>query len=179
MRFALGHGFRKGRLLTAASRKAWKQQREAARGARWDDHDTIGIVALDGNGGMAASCTTSGLAYKLPGRVGDSPLVGHGLYCDERAGGAVATGVGEEVIKVCGSYQVVEFMRQGIEPDEAVRRVLERMLRRDPAGPRHQVGIVALRADGTAGYASTKPGFTVTITRDGRHRTLDAQSLLG
>jgi isoaspartyl peptidase/L-asparaginase-like protein (Ntn-hydrolase superfamily) len=129
---------------------------------------------------MAAACTTSGLAWKLAGRVGDSPLIGHGLYCDDEAGGAAATGVGEEVIRVCGSYQVVEFMRQGVDPDVAVRRVLQRILRRKGAAAEPNfVGLVALRSDGEIGYASTTPGFRVAVSRMGRHELVDAPSLLG
>ena len=127
---------------------------------------------------MAAACTTSGLAWKLPGRVGDSPLIGHGLYCDEKAGGAAATGVGEEVITVCGSYQVVEFMRQGMEPEEAARRVLQRILDRDPGGPPRMVGFIALRTDGLVGYAGTSQDFTATVSRNGHHETLAAPSIL-
>lgn len=126
---------------------------------------------------MAAACTTSGLANKLPGRVGDSPLIGHGLYCDETAGGAVATGVGEEVIKVCGSYQVVEFMRQGIDPNEAVRRVIDRVLKRDPANHDKLVAFAALRADGEIGYGSTVDGFQVAVSRDGQHDLIDSPTL--
>jgi isoaspartyl peptidase/L-asparaginase-like protein (Ntn-hydrolase superfamily) len=135
------------------------------------------MIALAEGGRMAGACTTSGLAWKLPGRVGDSPLIGHGMYCDEQAGGAAATGVGEEVIKVCGSYQVVEFMRQGVEPEEAVRRVLQRIVRRERSGKLPLVGFVALRADGRVGYASTVPGFEVALSRGARHEVLEASSL--
>ena len=126
---------------------------------------------------MAVACTTSGLALKLPGRVGDSPLIGHGLYCDDEAGGAAATGVGEEVIKVCGSYQVVEFMRQGLEPQEAIERVLRRIVRRDSANRERLVGFVALRADGRVGCASITPGFEAAISRVDAREVVAASSL--
>lgn len=168
-RFALEQGFRKEKLLTPQARKRWKQKTQA-RG-----HDTIGIVLLDRDGRMAAACSTSGLAFKLPGRVGDSPLVGHGLYCDERAGGAAATGVGEEVIKVCGSYQIVEFMRGGVEPAEAIRRVLERIARRRKHRAEDDVAFVALRADGEVGFASLRPGFEAALSRGDDHRVVAAQ----
>jgi len=135
------------------------------------------MVAIDQRMNMAAACTTSGLAWKLPGRVGDSPLIRYGLYCDDSVGGAAATGVGEEVIKVCGSYQVVEFMRQGIHPQEAVERVLKRILDRDPARPERWVGFVALRKDGEVGFASTNPGFQVAITTKAKNETSSAPSL--
>jgi isoaspartyl peptidase/L-asparaginase-like protein (Ntn-hydrolase superfamily) len=113
---------------------------------------------------MAAACTTSGLAWKLPGRVGDSPLIGHGLYCDSKAGGASATGVGEEIIKVAGSYQIVEFMRQGMDPSEACRRVIERIVARDPANAQRMAGFVAVRADGVVGYGTMGTRFEVAVS---------------
>ena len=177
--FALQHGFRKQDLLTPEAKRAWEKRRAQLSEMVPEGHDTCGIVTMDADGRMAAACTTSGAAWKLPGRVGDSPLIGHGLYCDTRAGGAVATGAGEEVIKVCGSYQVVEFMRQGVAPDEAVRRVLQRILRRDPVNNNRQVGLLALRADGQVGYGSLTPGFEVSVSRGGKHETHPAPSLVG
>jgi isoaspartyl peptidase/L-asparaginase-like protein (Ntn-hydrolase superfamily) len=176
-RFALAHGFEEENLLTDGARSAWEEHRAKDRPPARDDHDTIGMVALSPDGRMAAACTTSGLAWKLPGRVGDSPLIGHGLYCDEQAGGAAATGIGEEVIRVCGSYQVVEFMRQGVDPGVAVRRVLRRILRRAGGDEARFVGFVALRADGRVGFASTTPGFQVSLSRQGRHQVLTAPNL--
>jgi isoaspartyl peptidase/L-asparaginase-like protein (Ntn-hydrolase superfamily) len=178
-RFALAHGFEAENLLTQEARKAWEEQRGVTDGGTAANHDTVGMVALAGDGRMAAACTTSGLAWKLPGRVGDSPLIGHGLYCDERAGAAVATGFGEDVIRVCGSYQTVEFMRQGMEPEAAVRTVLQRILVRPGAERDHQVGLIALRADGRVGYASLNAGFQVTLSQDRDTRIFDAPALLG
>jgi isoaspartyl peptidase/L-asparaginase-like protein (Ntn-hydrolase superfamily) len=176
-RFALEQGFEDENLLTDDSRAAWEAYRAEDRPPERDHHDTIGMVALRPDGRMAAACSTSGLAWKLPGRVGDSPLIGHGLYCDEQAGGAAATGIGEEVIRVCGSYQVVEFMRQGVDPGVAVRRVLQRILRHAGEDEAGFVGFVALRADGKVGFASTTPGFQVTVSRQGRHQVLTAPNL--
>jgi len=179
-RFALENGFEEEELLTEGARQAWEEYRASGGQPAVADHDTIGLVGRAPDGHMAAACTTSGLAWKLAGRVGDSPLIGHGLYCDEQAGGAAATGVGEEVIRVCGSYQAVEFMRQGVDPGVAARRVLQRILRRKGAAAEPNfVGIVALRADGEIGYASTTPGFRVAVSRMGRHELVDAPSLLG
>jgi L-asparaginase/N4-(beta-N-acetylglucosaminyl)-L-asparaginase len=178
-RFALRHGFSEEELLTDSARTQWEKQRAGSADLQPEGHDTIGMVGRAVDGRMSAACTTSGLSWKVPGRVGDSPLIGHGLYCDEQAGGAVATGVGEEVIRVCGSYQVVEYMRQGIDPNVAVRRVLQRILRRNGAGEPQFVGFAALRADGAVGYASTIPGFQVAVSRTGRHEVIDAPSLIG
>jgi isoaspartyl peptidase/L-asparaginase-like protein (Ntn-hydrolase superfamily) len=176
-RFALRHGFKKEKLLTDEAKRQWKEG--LATGGKPRGHDTLGLIAMSRSGEMAAVCTTSGLALKLPGRVGDSPLIGDGLYCDGRVGGAVATGLGEEVIKVCGSYQVVEFMRQGLPPDEAVRRVLQRIADRN-RGKREMpfVGMAALRADGAVGFASTTPPFQAAVSRGGSHELLDTPSLL-
>jgi len=172
-RFALDQGFKTENLLTPEAKQAWREWRRSERKPA-GGHDTIGMIALTPDGTMAASCTTSGLAWKLPGRVGDSPLVGHGVYCDAQVGGAAATGIGEEVIKVCGSYQVVEFMRQGLDPQEAVRRVLERILRRNPAMQDEFIGFIALRRDGAHGLVSTNLDFKVALTRGAEHRLLDA-----
>ena len=111
------------------------------------------MLALDRSGRMAGACSTSGRSYKLPGRVGDSPIIGAGLYVDAEVGGAAATGVGEEVIKVAGSFAVVEHMRSGASPAEAIERVLRRIEKR--RGDRDtDVSFVALRKDGaTAGVS--------------------------
>ena len=176
--FALSKGFQERDLLTDAAREAWHKWREGERKKdQTEDHDTIGMVALDSRGQMAAACTTSGLAWKIPGRVGDSPLVGHGLYCDSKVGGAAATGIGEEVIKVCGSYQVVEFMRQGVHPQMAVRKVLQRVLDRQPTKPERWVGFIALRKDGEVGFASTNTGFQVAVANRDGNRAIVAESL--
>jgi isoaspartyl peptidase/L-asparaginase-like protein (Ntn-hydrolase superfamily) len=176
-RFALEHGFEEQNLLTDEARAAWEAFRSENPRSDETGHDTIGMVVRNPDGRMAAACTTSGLAWKLPGRVGDSPLIGHGVYCDDEAGGAVATGIGEDVMRVCGSYQVVEFMRQGLDPNVAVRRVLQRILRRKGGDPTHMVGFAALRADGRYGYASTVPGFQVSLSQQGQHAVLDAPSM--
>jgi isoaspartyl peptidase/L-asparaginase-like protein (Ntn-hydrolase superfamily) len=175
--FALEQGFEAENLLTDSAREAWEKRKTTATPTVEENHDTIGMVARHPDGRMAAACTTSGMAWKLPGRVGDSPLIGHGLYCDEQAGGAVATGVGEEVIRVCGSYQVVEFMRQGVDPNVAVRRVIQRILRRKGSEKVEHVGFAALRADGEVGFASTLPGFQVTLSRQGRLDVFDAPGI--
>jgi len=173
-RFALKRGFRAENLLTPSARSAWEAIQVGNPAEQPPNHDTIGMIARAADGSMAASCTTSGLAWKMPGRVGDSPLIGHGLYCDARAGGACATGIGEEIIKVCGSYQVVEFMRQGNSPDEAIRRVIDRILRREPKNAERFIGFVALRADGEVGYAATTAGFQAAVYRGKRHELMDA-----
>lgn len=186
LRFARDQGFAEEDLLTPESRAAWEKWRaeEGARGVAprsegrpgrgIGDHDTIGMLAIDRTGNMAAATSTSGLAWKLPGRVGDSPLVGHGLYCDSQVGGAVATGVGEEVIRVCGAASAVFAMAAGRSPQEAVLGVLERILRVDPENRGRQIALVALRKDGAVGYAAMGPGFQVALSRGGTDELLDS-----
>lgn len=174
-RFALSQGFVRENLLTEQAQAAWQEAKAKGRLVP-DGHDTIGIIVRDVDGGMAAACTTSGMAWKMAGRVGDSPLIGAGLYCDQEAGGAVATGDGEEVIRVCGSYQVVEFMRQGVDPGVAIRRVLQRIVRRAKQKLPF-VGFTALRADGVIGHGSTTAGFQAAVSQTGRHEIVDAPFL--
>lgn len=130
-----------------------------AQEKRWWGHDTIGILVRDRGGTMAGACSTSGTPFKLPGRVGDSPIIGHGLYVDPVAGGAVATGTGELISAVCGSFLVVEFMRAGRSAAEAIRETLLRIEQSFTLEPQHQVAFVALRADGDLSGGALRKGF--------------------
>ena len=165
--FAVSQGFQESNLLSpeaAAKYQAWRKENPnlarprvpgGAGASGGGGHDTIGMLALDRNGRLAGACTTSGRSYKLPGRVGDSPIIGAGLYVDGEAGAAAATGVGEEVIKVAGSFAVVEHMRSGASPQEAIDRVLARIVKR--RGDRDtDVSFVALRKDGQAAGGSLR-----------------------
>lgn len=129
-----------------------------------ENHDTIGMIAMDANGRLAGSCTTSGMAYKIHGRVGDSPIIGAGLFVDGEVGAACATGVGELVIRTAGSSAVVELMRQGVDPTEACKEVVLRILRKNPALEEMQVGFLALRSDGVHGAWSIYEGFNYAFT---------------
>ncbi len=168
--FALAQGFKKENLLTKESEQAWKEWLKTSKykPSMKDfnlNHDTIGIVALDAAGNLSGACTTSGMAYKMHGRIGDSPIIGAGLYVDNEVGAAAATGVGEEVIKMVGSYLVVELMRQGKSPDEACRAAVERIVKRDLTKAKEiQVGFVALNKAGEFGGYSLQTGFTVTVS---------------
>ena len=126
-------------------------------------HDTIGILAIDGQGTMAGACTTSGMAFKIPGRVGDAPLIGHALYVDPRFGAAVATGAGELVMRTCTSFLAVEFMRSGRSPAEAAVAAIDRVVESCNIVHDHQVGIITLAPDGTWASAALRPGFRVAI----------------
>jgi N4-(beta-N-acetylglucosaminyl)-L-asparaginase len=134
--------------------KPWDMQREEK-----ESHDTMSTIALDAAGNLAAGCTTSGLAFKLPGRVGDSPIIGAGLYVDQEIGAAVGTGVGEEAMRVCAACLVVEYMRQGHDPSAACAQALRRLQKANPDLGTKQLGFAALTIDGLAGGAALQPGF--------------------
>lgn len=129
-----------------------------------DNHDTIGMLALDAHGNLSGACTTSGMAWKMHGRVGDSPIIGAGLYVDNEVGGATSTGVGEEVIRNVGSFAVVEMMRQGKSPADACREVVMRLVRRKPELTRTlQVGFLAMNKRGEVGAFAIQKGFSYAV----------------
>jgi N4-(beta-N-acetylglucosaminyl)-L-asparaginase len=185
LEFALQQGFTKENLLTPESEKAWHewlkqssykpvansenidyhhaQQSLGLPGGK-NNHDTIGMLAVDANGRLAGACTTSGMAWKMHGRVGDSPIIGAGLYVDNEVGGATSTGVGEEVIRNAGSFLVVELMRQGRSPQEACEEAVRRIVKKRPDGAKDlQVGFLALRRDGECGAYAIQKGFTYAV----------------
>ncbi len=130
------------------------------------NHDTIGMIALDAQGNLSGACTTSGMAFKMRGRVGDSPIIGAGLYVDNEVGAATATGHGEEVIRMCGSFLVVEFMRQGYSPEQACKKAVERIKEKTPRDPKNiQVGFIAINKKGEYGGYALHNGFDYGVTR--------------
>jgi isoaspartyl peptidase/L-asparaginase-like protein (Ntn-hydrolase superfamily) len=167
LKFALDNGFKKENLLTPEAEKQWKNWLKEARYkpvVNWENHDTIGMISMDENGNLSGACTTSGMAYKLHGRVGDSPIIGAGLYVDNEVGAATATGVGEEVIRICGSHLVVELMRQGRTPAEACREAVERIVRKQPERSKTlQVGFIALNKKGEFGAFCLQKGFNFAV----------------
>lgn len=186
--FALQQGFPLENLNTPESVAEWEKLRQKKkqwetgplRAAPDQGHDTIAILARDQNGSLGGVCTTSGLPHKLPGRVGDSPLIGHGLYVDNKAGAAGATGVGEEVIRIGGSLLIVEAMRGGRSPQEAceaaIRKVNSLAVRRGvhPAA----VSFLALDPHGRIGAACTqRANFEYAIARPGRAELVKAREL--
>lgn len=131
------------------------------------NHDTMGIVALDANQNMAGACTTSGMGFKMRGRVGDSPIIGGGLYVDNEVGAATSSGQGEEVIRICGTHLVVELMRSGKSPYEACKLAIERLVKiNSEKAKTFQVGFLALNKNGQYGAYSMLPGFTYSVTAD-------------
>ena len=136
------------------------------------NHDTIGMIAMDNNGNLGGACTTSGMAYKIHGRVGDSPIIGAGLFVDNEVGAATSTGVGEEVIRIVGSHLVVELMRQGLEPEEACKRAVERIIAKNPEQAKTvQVGFLALHKSGKFGAYALQKGFTYAV-KSGKEETV-------
>ncbi|MBE2990437.1 N(4)-(beta-N-acetylglucosaminyl)-L-asparaginase [Sphingomonas sp. CFBP 13603] len=192
-RFARDQGFPQRSLLTPESEKAWrgwlktaKYQPEANSENRVTrtpggalDHDTIGLLARTADGRMAGACTTSGMAFKMRGRVGDSPQVGSGLYVEAGVGGATSTGVGEEVTRVAGSARVVASMRGGASPQQACEEVVRHIAHlRGDAIRGVQVGFLALDTKGNVGAFCLLPGFTYAVTdARGTTRVLKANSL--
>ncbi|HEY4653240.1 MAG TPA: N(4)-(beta-N-acetylglucosaminyl)-L-asparaginase [Cyclobacteriaceae bacterium] len=180
LKFALANGFRKEKLLTKDAEKAWKEWLKTADYkpvVNIENHDTIGIAALDQHGNLSGACTTSGLAYKMHGRVGDSPIIGAGLYVDNEVGAATATGVGEEVIRIVGCHLVVELMRQGNTPDEACKRAVERILKKNPKRAAEvQVGFLALNKNGDYGSYCLQKGFSYAIRTPDTEQLLNASS---
>lgn len=193
LQFALEQGFKRENLLTPEADKAWHEWLKTAHyqpvvnsevrtygaggAARLpggkDNHDTIGMLALDARGKLAGACTTSGMAWKLHGRVGDSPIIGAGLYVDGEVGGATSTGVGEEVIRNAGSFLVVELMRQGRSPTDACREAVLRVVRKRPTATRDiQVAFLAMNKDGEVGAWAIQPGFSYAVCDAGNQRAL-------
>ena len=179
--FALQQGFSRTDLLTEKSRKEWVEWKKTSQYApviNIENHDTIGMLTLDANGDLAGACTTSGAAWKLHGRVGDSPLIGAGLYVDNEVGGACATGWGEAVVRIVGSHLAVEFMRQGHAPEEACRLAVERVSEKNPDYREIQVGFLALNKEGAYGSYCIQPGFDYAVYDSDGNRMIDAKSRL-
>jgi N4-(beta-N-acetylglucosaminyl)-L-asparaginase len=180
-------------LLTPASEKAWK---EWLKNSKYDpmtipklleqknqpgqinNHDTIGMIAMDAAGDVSGACTTSGMAYKMRGRVGDSPIIGAGLYVDNEVGAATSTGVGEEVVRICGSHTVVELMRQGMKPEVACKKAVERIIRmRGEKAKELQIGFIALNKAGEYGGYAMQKGFTYAVHCKQGVKVFDSKSL--
>ena len=140
-------------------------------------HDTIAMVALGPDGNLCGGCSTSGLGHKLPGRVGDSPILGSGLYVDNEVGAAGATGLGENVMRYCGSYQVVEFMRQGLTPEEACKETIKRIARIDPRGFDLSINFIAIDKKGRYGAAGTGSGFQFSVCHQGFSKVLQSPGM--
>ncbi|MEO6327949.1 MAG: N(4)-(beta-N-acetylglucosaminyl)-L-asparaginase [Ginsengibacter sp.] len=206
LQFALANGFEKINLLTPASEKIW---RDWLKTSKYDpmltpdfnenmgnktfsqpglynwpvailNHDTIGMIAMDNKGDLSGACTTSGLAFKMHGRVGDSPIIGAGLFVDNEIGAATSTGVGEEVVRICGSHTVVELMRHGYSPKLACKKTLERMIKmRGEKAKNVQVGFLAVNKKGEFGGYSIQKGFDYCVqTNDSGSKVYNAKYIV-
>jgi N4-(beta-N-acetylglucosaminyl)-L-asparaginase len=195
LQFALANGFTIEELLTPESRKTWlnwlknakydpmtipklleERNRKQIPG-QVNNHDTIGMLAMDAAGDLSGACTTSGMAFKMRGRVGDSPIIGAGLFVDNEIGAATSTGVGEEVVRICGSHTVVELMRQGLKPEEACKRTVQRIIRKRGAGARElQVGFIAINKKGEFGGYALQKGFNYAVHSKAGVKVYDAKS---
>lgn len=172
LEFALENGFKKEKLLTREMKTAWKKwKKEGGEFSQevnienqiQENHDTIGMLAVDEEGKICGACTTSGLAFKMHGRVGDSPIIGAGLFVDGQVGGAVATGSGELVMKTLGSFLVVELMRNGMSPQQACKEAVKRIVDKIPGYEEFQIGYLALDKNGNYGAFSLQPGFEYAV----------------
>lgn len=194
--FALANGFEKRNLLTPESEAEWKEWLKTSKyepeknieNKKYnkendpmpggpDNHDTIGMLALDVKENLSGACTTSGLAYKMHGRVGDSPIIGAGLYVDNEVGAATSSGVGEEVMRIVGSHLVVEQMRAGLSPTAACKAAVERIIKINPKKAASiQVGFIALAKNGEYGCYSLQPGFTLSVRSNNVERIVKSES---
>lgn len=182
LQFALSEGFPKENLLTEVARKAWEEWKVKSLYKpviNFERHDTIGILAIDSAQRVAGACTTSGLAFKMHGRVGDSPIIGAGLYTDREAGGAAATGMGELMLRTLSSFYVVEEMRRGAHPQKAVEMAVRRIVRRYPKDSREwQAGFIAVDKRGRYGAFSIQKGFNYAVYQQNENKLMEAAHLL-
>ena len=201
LKFALSEGFEKVNLLTPEAEKSWRnwlktskydpmitvehleernrKQKKNVPGQQ-DNHDTIGMLALDMNGNLSGACSTSGMAYKMAGRVGDSPIIGAGLFVDNEVGAATATGVGEEIVRICGTHTIVEMMRNGLSPEEACKKAVERIVKRNgiEKAKNLQAGFIAVNKQGEVGAYSVIKGFNYAVQTNEGAYTKDAKYLI-
>jgi len=180
LQFALEQGFEKENLLTEESRQEWEEWKKESKYEpviNIEAHDTIGMLAIDKKGNISGACTTSGLANKMHGRVGDSPIIGAGLFVDNEVGGAAATGMGEFVLRSLGSFLVVELMRQGRTPFEACKEAVMRIVERQDY-KKIQVGYIAINKAGEYGAFAIQNGFMYVVDQKNKQQVIDVQSFI-
>ncbi|MFN5324890.1 MAG: isoaspartyl peptidase/L-asparaginase family protein [Bacteroidota bacterium] len=178
LKFALEQGFKKENLLTKKAEEEWKEWLKTSQYKpiiNIENHDTIGMLALDSKGNISGACTTSGLGYKMSGRVGDSPIIGAGLYVDNSVGGACATGLGETIIRQCGSFLIVELMRQGMNPTDACKTAINRIVKHEKNIQDLQVGFIAINKEGKIGSYAIHKGFNYALHDTQGNRLIDSK----
>ena len=180
LQFALDQGFKKENLLTETARQAWEKWKETSKYKpiiNWERHDTIGIVAIDQANQVSGACTTSGMAFKMHGRVGDSPIIGAGMFADNDAGAAACTGLGEMVLRTMTSFLAVEELRRGAHPQKAAERAILRIIEKMPEmAKENQIGVVVLDKKGRHGAYSVQPGFNFTLYQNNENKVFEAKS---
>jgi len=181
LQFALSLGYKREKFMSDETKKEWKEwlkNNSYKPVINIENHDTIGMIAMDASGNLSGACTTSGIAYKIHGRVGDSPIIGAGLYVDNEIGAATATGHGEEVIRIAGSHLVVELMRQGNSPTQACKIAVERIIKLQEIRGKNvrniQVGFIALNKKGECGSYCIQSGFNYAVYDKTGNRLLDS-----
>ena len=173
--FGYRMGFEKENLLTEESRLAWEEWKKSPEYKpiiNIENHDTIGMLTMDKHGDIAGACTTSGLSYKMKGRIGDSPIIGSGLFIDNEIGGAVATGMGEEVMKTVGSFLIVELMRNGMTPQEACEEAVRRIVTKNDKYKDFQIAYIAMNKKGETGSYCIHEGFTYMKYENGENKNI-------
>lgn len=176
--FALANGFEKTDLLSADRKQAWEKWKAEQKAAPVgpENHDTITIIGVGKDGTVAGGCSTSGLGYKLPGRVGDSPILGSGMYVDNAVGAAGATGTGENVMRFCASFMIVEAMRHGMSPQEACVATIRRIDKMDPLDITElHINFIAIDKKGNVGAAGTDKEFKYSVTNGDASEVIDAE----
>lgn len=179
LQFALANGFKKEELLTENARQRWEEWKKSNTNMPVDqhNHDTISTLAIDERGDISGACTTSGMAFKYHGRVGDSPIIGAGLYVDNEIGAAGATGVGEVIMKILGSHTIVENMRHGYSPQEACEEAVQRALKKVPDARNQPIYFIALNKEGEYGAYGTNASFKYALyTEANGNRLIQADS---
>ena len=180
LQFALANGFKKEELHTDLSRKSWEDWKKSNNylPVNEHNHDTISMLAIDENGDLSGACSTSGTAFKYHGRVGDSPILGAGLYVDNEIGAAGATGVGEVIMKILGTHSVVEYMRHGYSPQEACEEAVQRAMKKVPDLRNQPVYFIALNREGEYGAYGTDAEFKYALyTKENGNQLIQAGSL--
>ena len=178
--FALAKGFPKEDLLTDKARQKWEEWKKDSQYQpiiNVENHDTIGLLALDKKGDISGACTTSGLSFKMHGRVGDSPIIGAGMFVDNEVGGCCATGMGEAVMKTLGSFLVVELMRQGASPQEACEEAIDRIVKNQNYQDM-QIGYLAINKKGEHGAYAVHPLFNYALFQKGKNKLINSPSYL-
>ncbi len=181
LQFALSQGFKKESFMNEQTKNEWKEwlkKNDYKPVVNIENHDTIGMIAMDSAGNLSGACTTSGMAYKMHGRVGDSPIIGAGLYVDNEIGAATATGHGEEVIRIAGSHLVVELMRHGNSPKDACKLAVERIMKLQLLRNKNlkdiQVGFIALNKKGEYGAYCLQSGFNYAVNDNTGNKMVDS-----